>query len=248
MRARSSSAAKFTKWRWLRCALCESYIFVWCVLVISTTDSSSGRQSTGRHQQVTSPISTTTARPAAAAVERLSDAAAAVKRDVVSSEEDHLALSDLREPLNSMSSSTRQNNKACHTLNSHSTSPNNMANISSDKSNPFKSPVTDIASLNINSWARLMLWPVNAVPRSCSPLQFTPIRLSFPAVGRDISLLSWVWDQKYVCSRPLRFVIVPRDFCTYRLYLRDACTPLLTASSKEDVRRWSTCSSNSLSK
>jgi len=52
----------------------------------------------------------TTVRPAAAAVHHVSDGAAAVKRDVVSRDEDHLALSDLgTEPVNSMSSSARQN-------------------------------------------------------------------------------------------------------------------------------------------
>jgi len=55
----------------------------------------------------------TTVRSAAAAVQHASDGAAAVKRDVVSREEDHLALSDLgAEPVGSMSSSARQNNKA----------------------------------------------------------------------------------------------------------------------------------------
>jgi len=56
----------------------------------------------------------TTAWPVAGAARRVSDAAAVVKRDV-SRQEDHLALSDLEaEPVNSMSSSTRQNNKARH--------------------------------------------------------------------------------------------------------------------------------------
>ena len=67
----------------------------------------------------------TTVRPAvaaAAAVQRVSDAAAAVKRDVVSREVDHLALNDLgAEPVSSMSSSARQNNKARHAPHLHST-------------------------------------------------------------------------------------------------------------------------------
>jgi len=82
------------------------------VPVISTTDSSSG----DRHQQVTSAISMTTA---AAAAQQLNDADAAVKRDV-SGQKDQQALSassDLQpEPVNSMSSSTRQNNKARQTI------------------------------------------------------------------------------------------------------------------------------------
>ena len=87
------------------------------MLAISTTDSSSRQLAAADgHQQVTSPISMTTAQPAAAAEAgpHVSDGAAVVKRDVVSREEDHLALSDLgaeREPVNSMSSA-RQNNKA----------------------------------------------------------------------------------------------------------------------------------------
>jgi len=53
----------------------------------------------------------TTARRAAAAVR---DVARAVKRDVSWETDEQVALTDLRaEPVNSMTTSTRQNNKAC---------------------------------------------------------------------------------------------------------------------------------------